>query len=51
MEIEVPRDRSGTFEPLLIAIGQKRVEGFEQMIIARYARGKRCGSVRALAGC
>ena len=26
MEIEVPRDRSGSFEPLLIAKGQKRFE-------------------------
>src|SRR4029077_10714588 len=25
----VPRDRSGSFEPLLIAKGQKRLEGFD----------------------
>ena len=34
MEIEVPRDRSGSFEPLLIAKGQKRFEGFDEKIIA-----------------
>jgi putative transposase len=39
MEIEVPRDRSGSFTPLLIAKGQKRFEGFDEKIIARYARG------------
>ena len=39
MKIEVPRDRSGGFEPLLIAKGQKRFEGFEEKIIAMYARG------------
>jgi transposase-like protein len=39
MEIEVPRDRSGSFEPLLIAKGQKRFEGFDEKIIAMYARG------------
>ena len=39
MEIEVPRDRSGSFEPLLIAKGQKRFEGFYEKIIAMSARG------------
>ena len=39
MKIEVPRDRSGSFEPLLIAKGQKRFEGFDEKIIAMYARG------------
>ena len=39
MEIEVPRDRSGSFEPILIAKGQKRFEGFDEKIIAMYARG------------
>ena len=34
-----PRDRSGSFEPLLIAKGQKRFEGFDEKIIAMYARG------------
>ena len=35
----MPRDRSGSFEPLLIAKGQKRFEGFDEKIIAMYARG------------
>lgn len=39
MEIAVPRDREGSFEPLLIAKGQKRFEGFDEKIIAMYARG------------
>jgi putative transposase len=39
MKIEVPRDRSGSFEPLLIAKGQKRFEGFDEKIITMYARG------------
>ena len=47
MEIEVPRDRSGSFEPLLIAKGQKRFEGFDEKIIAMYARGM---TVREIAG-
>ena len=47
MEIVVPRDREGTFEPLLIAKGQKRFEGFDGKIIAMYARGM---SVREIQG-
>jgi putative transposase len=39
MKIEVPRDRSGSFEPLLIAKGEKRFEGIDEKIIAMYARG------------
>lgn len=39
METAVPRDRAGSFEPLLIAKGQKRFEGFDEKIIAMYARG------------
>ena len=39
MEIEVPRDRGGSFEPLLIAKGQRRFGGFDERIIAMYARG------------
>jgi len=38
MEIEVPRDRGGSFEPLLIAKGQKRFEGFDEKIIAANSR-------------
>lgn len=39
VDIAVPRDRQGQFEPLLIAKGQKRFEGFDQKVIAMYARG------------
>lgn len=39
MEIGVPRDREGSFEPLLIQKGQRRFEGFDEKIIAMYARG------------
>lgn len=39
MEIEVPRDREGTFEPQLIRKGQRRFDGFDQKILAMYARG------------
>lgn len=37
--LDIPRDRQGTFEPQLIKKGQRRFEGFDQKIIALYARG------------
>ena len=39
VDIEVPRDRKGTYEPLLIGKHQRRFEGFDQKIISMYARG------------
>jgi putative transposase len=37
--IAVPRDRQGSFEPQLIQKHQSRLEGFEDKILALYARG------------
>jgi putative transposase len=39
VEISVPRDRQGTFEPQLIKKGQTRIKGFDQKVISMYARG------------
>jgi putative transposase len=39
IEIAVPRDRAGSFEPQLIPKGQKRFEGFDDKILSLYARG------------
>ena len=39
MEIEVPRDRVGSFEPQLIRKGQRRFAEFDERIIAMYGRG------------
>ena len=38
-EIQTPRDRNGTFEPQLIRKHQRRFPGFDQKIIALYAKG------------
>ena len=38
-EIEVPRDRNGSFEPQLIKKNQTRFDGFDEKIISLYARG------------
>ena len=39
LPISVPRDRDGTFEPLLIPKHQRRLPGFDEKILALYAKG------------
>jgi len=39
LEIDVPRDRNGEFEPQLVKKGQRRLPGFDEKVIALYARG------------
>lgn len=39
IEIEVPRDRKGEFEPQLIKKNQKRFDQLDEKIISLYARG------------
>lgn len=39
LEIEVPRDRLGTFEPVLVRKRQRRLGEFDDQVIALYARG------------
>ena len=47
ISIDVPRDREGSFEPQMVRKRQKRFEGFDEKIIAMYARGM---SVREIQG-
>lgn len=37
--LEVPRDRDGSFEPQLVRKRQRRLSGFDDKVIALYARG------------
>ncbi|MDH3886579.1 MAG: IS256 family transposase, partial [Desulfobacterales bacterium] len=39
IDIDVPRDRNGTFEPQLIKKRQRRLEGFDDKVLALYSRG------------
>jgi len=39
LRIEVPRDRAGSFEPVLIPKHERRFTGFDDKIVAMYARG------------
>jgi len=47
LRIEVPRDRSGTFEPLLIPKHERRFTGFDDKIVAMYARGMTVREIQA----
>jgi transposase-like protein len=39
LALEVPRDREGTFEPQLVPKHQRRLAGFDEKILALYAKG------------
>ncbi len=39
LELEVPRDRNGEFEPQIVPKSRRRLEGFDEKVIALYARG------------
>lgn len=45
--IEIPRDRQGTFEPQLVKKGQTRMVGFDDNILALYARGMTTRDIQA----
>src|ERR1700736_3840854 len=47
LDIAVPRDRDGSFEPLLVKKRQSRLEGFEEKILALYARGMTTRDIQA----
>jgi transposase-like protein len=39
LTLDTPRDRNGTFEPQLVAKHQRRLTGFDEKILALYAKG------------
>ena len=43
--IRVPRDRDGTFEPVLVPHGQRRLDGLEAQVISLYANGLTTGEI------
>ena len=47
LDLDIPRDRRGSFEPRLIAKYQRRFPGFDDKIVSMYARGM---SVREIQG-
>jgi len=47
VDVEVPRDRAGTFEPVLIPKHERRFTGFDDKIVALYARGLTVREIQA----
>jgi putative transposase len=47
LRIQVPRDRAGSFEPQLIGKHERRFTGFDDKIIAMYARGMSVREIQA----
>ncbi|MGE0136875.1 MAG: IS256 family transposase [Ilumatobacteraceae bacterium] len=47
VEIEVPRDREGSFDPLTVRKGQRRLDGVDSMVISLTAKGLTTGEVEA----
>jgi len=47
MEVAVPRDRQGSFEPQLVRKHQTRWDGLDEKIISLYARGMTVRDIQA----
>lgn len=47
LRIDIPRDRAGQFEPQLIGKHERRFTGFDDKIIAMYARGMSVREIQA----
>ncbi len=43
--IAVPRDREGSFEPLIVRKHQRRLAGFDEAVISLYAKGMTTGDI------
>ena len=47
IEIDVPRDRDGSFEPQIVKKRQRRLSGVDEMVISLTAKGLTTGEVQA----
>jgi transposase-like protein len=47
LRVQLPRDRDGSFEPILIPKHERRFTGFDERIIAMYARGMSVREIQA----
>ena len=47
IELDIPRDRNGSFEPQLVKKGDKQLNGFDDRIISLYARGMTTRDIQA----
>jgi putative transposase len=47
VEVQMPRDRNATFEPVTVPKHTRRLEGFSEMVISLYAKGMTTGEIQA----
>ena len=47
VDLDVPRDRDGSFKPRLVPKGQRRLDGIDKIVIGLYARGMSVRDIRA----
>ncbi len=47
VEIEVPRDRAGSFEPVIVAKRQRRLGDVDAVVLSLYSRGLTTGEISA----
>ena len=46
VELAVPRDRNGSFEPVIVPKGERRLDGFDDRILSLYAHGMTVREIR-----
>ena len=46
IDLEVPRDREGSFEPIIVAKKQTRISGLDQKILTLYAKGMSLSDIK-----
>ena len=47
VEIDVPRDRAGTFEPQIVRKRQRRLNGVDEVVLSLYSKGLTTGEISA----
>jgi putative transposase len=47
VEIDVPRDRAGTFDPQIVRKRQRRLTGVDEIVLSLYAKGLTTGEISA----
>ncbi|MFE2615318.1 IS256 family transposase [Micromonospora chalcea] len=47
VQLDVPRDRAGTFEPQIVRKRQRRLSGVDEVVLSLYAKGLTTGEISA----
>jgi putative transposase len=47
VELDLPRDRAGEFEPRIAPKHSRRIDGFDEAVVSLYAKGLTTGEIQA----